>query len=159
MVLGDPEPSLEDRVIALVEIHGADPALWPPTARTADALSLIAQPPVRLSKVMADEAALDGLLADVRRPEPSPELVASLMADAPKPKSSAFWAQIKERLRRSPVLAPVGGAAASLVFGLLLGVLSPYGGSTGDDADTDAMIYAALGIDDFSGAFEESGFE
>jgi len=116
------------RFEALAQAYGADLRRWPPAERASADDFVIADPQAARAALAAAEP-LDDLLHASRNPVPSPELRASVLAGAPKPRRAAprfgFW---------------LSGAslAAAGVAGVMVGV-SMAGGMVAD-ARVDAML-------------------
>ncbi len=137
----------DDRILELIEAYGADPAAFPETEREA-AARRIAEAPGLFAKALEDARRLDQFLDLVPEAEVSVSLRGSLLASAPKSKTTA---RPENSLRRFlPGWLPAG-AVASLVMGIVIGVnvslpSAVTSAQTTDEAD--AVMYAALGFGD-----------
>jgi anti-sigma factor RsiW len=130
----------EDRVSALIAAFGADPARWPEDERAAACAMLASSE--RLRAELAGAAMLDDRL-DALRDDPFVSL--------PDERLAAMAARIEDRQlenrervrmppkRRSLGLLPSewGSLAAACVFGVVLGLSTPFGASD----DTDQWLY------------------
>lgn len=125
-----------ERFEALAEAYGGDPARWPATERDA-AAALMADRPAWAQAVLAEAAALDGLLSALPAPRAPAELVARIVRGAPAPRRP--W-------RRWFVPAAMGaGLAAATAAGVLVGVqlgaadVAPSGDAMVAGADDEAF--------------------
>ena len=108
-----------ERVLQLIEAFGAEPGGWPEDERAA-ASSLIEAEPDVFAEALSEARALDAFLLSEALPEPSDELVAT-------------------------ILAPAGAALATLMMGKVGGYAYASGNLGYDQAD--AVYYAAFSVD------------
>jgi hypothetical protein len=117
-------PQDHDRLAAVLDAYGADPARWPAADRARFAQAIAGAPPAG----MGEARALDALLSAAASPEPPAGAMDRLMARAAAPPAAVSG----EPLRMSPrparpqaprlKLAPVWTAlAASLLLGFWAG--------------------------------------
>ena len=154
-----------DRVMALLDAYGADPARWPDAERDA-AMAMINADPA-LAARRDEAAALDGLLMQAETPQPSADLARRILESAaghgeaisaPAPQhgdrrgyldwlrqaSQQLWQQLWPQ---GPAWQPALGLAASLAVGIWVGTTGavPVTGITGTEYET-----ASLATDDAS---------
>lgn len=104
------------RFDVLLDAYGADPERWPEAERAAAMALLQRDPEARALRAQA--ARLDGLLALAEPVEPSPALVARILAAAPAPADAkrrplSFLRPRPARVwRYAAALAPLAAAAA-----------------------------------------------
>lgn len=107
-----------DRLAALAEAYGADPARWPAAER--EAAQGLAQGGGTLGRSLEEAGRIDRLL-DAAPPPPtaSAALTGRIMAAAPQPRGARI------RLALGVVLRPVTGLAVAAMLGVLVGALAP----------------------------------
>lgn len=135
-----------ERALELIEAFGAEPGGWPDEER--DAVSaLIEAEPDTFAKALSEARALDQLLLSEASPEPSAELAATILANAPvaAPTRNSIFDGLSSVLFPRGVRWPAGAAFASLMMGLVGGYAYASGGVGYDQAD--AVYYAAFGVD------------
>ncbi|MEM0984618.1 MAG: hypothetical protein AAGJ32_00080 [Pseudomonadota bacterium] len=147
----------DDRIIALVEAYGAEPAAWPEADRHAGNLARLADPSPALLRAIDQSGHLDDLLDTLDQPLPANDLAQRIMAHAPsKPWRRRLASSIVEP---SPWLS-VSGALASLMVGLIIGVnTTSSAGAEYQTTEEDVLIYGALGLDDDFAAFSPADDE
>lgn len=120
----------------IVEAYGAAPQRWPEAER-AWALALLAGSAE--ARAFRDEAAaLDALLDRVEATEPSPELIADVLAAA-SPSAWRGWGSLLWPF--GPLWQPVTGLALAAVFGVMLGAAFPGSMETAElVAEIDSLI-------------------
>lgn len=140
----------EERLLALIEAHGADPAAWP-EAEWRAAAPFLSDPSPALREALAAAAPLDRALAALERPAPPAGLVERILETAPRRGSGAMpvW---RRRWFPLPVW-PTGGALASLAAGLMIGFASAPAAASPEPGE--AALYVALGLDGFGEALLE----
>ncbi len=101
-----------DRVKAILDAYGADPARWPEAERAEmkRAVSGLAE----FAALRDEQARLDRLLEQDRPPTDTAALEARILAGAPRPAASVSRSRVRGRI-------PAFAAAASLLTGSLLG--------------------------------------
>jgi anti-sigma-K factor RskA len=108
------------RLGQILGAYGADPARWPAEER-AGALRLLADSAE--AATMRDNAqALDSLLDEAPGLEPTPELMAEILA---RPDRSRRLALLEALWPFGPIWRPALGMAAAVVLGVTVGALTP----------------------------------
>ncbi len=107
-----------ERVKALIDAYGGDPARWPDDEREAS-LALVAEDG-DLARAADEAGALDLTLDAVPAPAPSPALRASLKEIPETGSSLLTW--ITDSLG---IWRPVAGLATAAVLGIVLGITVP----------------------------------
>ena len=105
------------RLREILDAFGAEPRRWP-TAERAAVEALIANSPEAAS-LHEDAAALDMLMDLSAPPDPSPELMARILAD----RESAGWRAALWPF--GPVWQPVSAMAFAAVLGIAIGAAAP----------------------------------
>lgn len=125
--------------MALIDAYGARADRWPAAERARAHACLARSAAARSAR--AEAARLDALLDQAPKLKPSPAVIESTLADAPKPAGFGRTAEghLKPPGRRVP-LWPSVAMAASAAFGILVGVTTtplqgPDGGQLGLSAD------------------------
>lgn len=109
-----------ERLAEILDAYGADPKRWPEAERpAAEALLASSQDAARLH---ADALALDTLLDLSRAPEPSPELMASILAGAEKRGLGAWLADFWPF---GPAWQPASAFALAVILGIAAGAGVP----------------------------------
>lgn len=136
---GDTDMSAE-RLAALAEAYGGDPARWPADAR--EAARRLAAADADAGRMLAEAARLDALLdAAPDPPLASAALAGRVLAAAPKPKGARL------RLVLGALWRPVTGLAVATALGVMVGALmpAPVGiGASAADTGTDTEITALI---------------
>lgn len=135
-----------ERVLQLIEAFGAEPGGWPEDERAA-ASSLIEAEPDVFAEALSEARALDAFLLSEALPEPSDELVATILASAPVAAAArkGVFGGLSSVLFPRGVRWPAGAALASLMMGLVGGYAYASGNLGYDQAD--AVYYAAFSVD------------
>jgi len=115
-----------DRLRAIVDAYGADPARWPPAERAAGE-ALLADS-AAAQALVAEAADLDATLDAVPAPQPTAALRTAILAAAPGRAAPSLLAQLRDGWR--DLFGELGGwrmggavLAASLVLGIVSGGL------------------------------------
>jgi len=120
----------------IVEAYGAAPQRWPKAER-AWALSLL-EGSAEARAFREQAAALDALLDRAQATEPSPELIADILAAA-SPSAWRSWGSLLWPF--GPLWQPVTGLALAAVFGIMLGAAFPGAMETAElVAEIDSLI-------------------
>jgi hypothetical protein len=126
-----------DRLRAIVDAYGADPARWPVAERAAGEALLAGSAGARA--LVAAAADLDAALDSVPALQPTPAMRAAVLAAAPRPPAPSLRARLNEGWRE--FVAELGGwrlagsvLAASLVLGIVSGGLLSEGLSSSETA-------------------------
>ncbi len=109
-----------DRLRRLLEAYGAEPARWPEAERQA-ALTLLATHSNAV-RLRAEAAELDAWLDEAAVPQPSPELMADVLAAA-SPSPWRRWAAALWPF--GPIWRPASALALACALGILAGSLVP----------------------------------
>jgi anti-sigma-K factor RskA len=133
-----------DRLRAIVDAYGADPARWPAAERTAGEALLAGSAAARA--LVAEAADLDAALDAVPALQPTPAMRTAILAAAPRRAASSLLAQLREGWRE--LFAELGGwrmaggvLAASLVLGIVSGGLLSEGLSAETSPDLLQLAY------------------
>jgi hypothetical protein len=127
-----------NRLQAILDAYGANPDHWPAAERNA--ARRLADTSPTAQAMMADAAALDQLLDAAPLAEPSPELLADILAAA-TPATRHRWAALLWPF--GPVWKPASALAMAGLLGLFLGAITPLPGATGSSVvydDLDALL-------------------
>ncbi len=109
-----------ERFGQLLESYGADPRRWPEAEREGAQALLVSSP--EAARMRERAAALDGLLGQASSLEPSPELVARILAAASPP----GWRRLtREFWPFGPLWRPLSALAASALLGVAVGIAVP----------------------------------
>lgn len=140
------EKMTRERVLELIEAFGAEPGGWPEEERAA-ASALIEAEPNAFAEALSEARALDAVLLSEAMPEPSGDLAAAILADAPVAASErkSVLGRLSSVVFPRGVRWPAGAALASLVMGLVGGYAYAAGDVGYDQADE--VYYAAFGVD------------
>lgn len=108
----------EERLAALAEAYGADPARWPAAER--ETAQTLAKDDGAFRRSLEEADRIDRLL-DASPPPPaaSAALTGLILAKAPQPRGARI------RLAFGAVLRPVTGLAVAAMLGVLVGALAP----------------------------------
>jgi anti-sigma-K factor RskA len=124
-----------DRLRAIVEAYGADPARWPAAERAAGEALLAGSAAARA--LVAAAADLDAALDSLPALQPTPAMRAAILAAAPRPTAPSLPVRLREGWRE--LFAELGGwrmsgtvLAASLVLGIASGGLLSEGLSSSE---------------------------
>ncbi len=112
-----------DRLRAIIDAYGADPARWPAVERAAGAALLVGSAAARA--LVADAAGLDAALDAVPALQPTPAMRTAVLAAAPRPAAPTFIARLREGWRE--LFGELGGwqtAGGVLAAALVLGIVS-----------------------------------
>lgn len=137
-----------DRVLDLIAAYGAHPGGWPEEERAAAEAVLNANP-AAFADALRDADLIDAMLMDAPQAEPSAELAALIMADAPRaitPQSVGFLSRLKDMIFPQGTRWPASAALASLTMGVVAGYSYAATDVTYDEADT--AYVSAFGFDD-----------
>jgi anti-sigma-K factor RskA len=133
-----------DRLRAIVDAYGADPARWPAAERTAGEALLAGSAAARA--LVAEAADLDAALDAVPALQPTPAMRTAILAAAPRPAASSLLAQLRDGWRE--LFSELGGwrmaggvLAASLVLGIVSGGLLSEGLSAETSPDLLQLAY------------------
>ena len=130
---GRPPPMALDRFRDLLDAYGADPHRWP-TDRRAAAEALVAAS-VEARAARDEAAALDRMLDLAPAPAPSPELMARVLAAAPRgahARRRGWLTRLFAGLDPAGTpFRPAGALAAALILGVLTGFVMGSDGATG----------------------------
>lgn len=123
-----------DRLRAIVEAYGADPARWPAAERAAGEALLAGSPSART--MVAEAARIDAALDSVPALSPTPAIRSAILAAAPRPAALSFVARLREGWRE--LFGELGGwqPAGVLAAALVLGIVS--GGLMSEDVSLEA---------------------
>lgn len=109
-----------ERFARLLDSYGADPERWPAAEREG-ARELFATSS-EAAEMHKRAAALDGLLGQASSLEPSPELVARILAAASPP----GWRRLAQEFWPfGPLWRPLSALAASALLGVAVGIAAP----------------------------------
>lgn len=108
-----------DRLRAILDAYGADPARWPEPEREG-ALRLLARSP-EAAKHRDRARELDALLDRATAYEPAPGLLARVLARPGRRRASLF----EELWPFGPIWRPAFGMAAAMVLGVAVGLVAP----------------------------------
>ena len=139
---GSGTPMTLERLKALLDAYGASPDRWPVDERPgAEALLKDNRDAQALA---ADTRRFDTVLDSAPAATPSPELRARILSAFDRVASQPSVRRLIDRIANivwpgAPLWQPSAALAVSLVAGLLLGVVSPLGGTT-RPATTDLTI-------------------
>lgn len=135
-----------ERALELIEAYGAEPGGWPEDERAA-ASALIESEADVFAGPLEEARALDAVFMGETLPEPSIDLVANILAEAPVavPERQSVLGGLSSVLFPKGVRWPAGAALASLVMGLVGGYA--YAASDVGYDQADAVYYAAFGVD------------
>jgi hypothetical protein len=137
-----------DRVLDLIAAYGAHPGGWPEDERDAAEAVLNANP-AAFADALHDAEVIDAMLMDAPQAEPSSDLVARIMADAPcaaTPKKAGLLTRLKDMIFPQGTRWPASAALASLTMGVVAGYSYAAIDVTYDEADT--AYASAFGFDD-----------
>ncbi len=151
------EPGMTaERIFELIAAYGADGNAWPEAERAA-ARRRLAEAPALFAAALEEARSLDAALGGLSEIDVHASLRDALIASAPKPQQAAGRAG-SGWTRFLPRWVPAG-AVASLAMGLLIGVNVSLPASVATAATTemeaDAVMYAALGFDDYGALMDE----
>ena len=137
-----------ERVLDLIAAYGAEPGGWPEAEREA-AETLLMEQPELFEAALNDARTLDQILEREALPEPSSDLAARILANAPveavKVTARTDWLK---RFLPGHIRLPAGAALASMVLGLVAGY--SYAGSLEFEAYlTGDSVYAFDAEDSF----------
>ena len=125
-----------DRVHELIAAYGADPQAWPSEARV-EGEQWLTRAPDQFATALAAAQLLDQDLARLAVPEPSNDLAAAILAQAPMPRPAAqgLGGRIAAVIFPQGVRWPAGAALASLLMGAFGGYAYAATGIGYDQAD------------------------
>jgi anti-sigma-K factor RskA len=133
-----------DRLRAIVDAYGADPARWPAAERTAGEALLAGSAAARA--LVAEAADLDAALDALPALQPTPAMRRAVLAAAPRPPTPSLLARMREGWR--DFFGELGGwrlaggvLAASLVLGIVSGGLLSEGLSAEASPDLLQLAY------------------
>jgi anti-sigma-K factor RskA len=133
-----------DRLRAIVDAYGADPARWPAAERAAGEALLAGSAEARA--LVAETADLDAALDSLPALQPSPAMRTAVLAAAPRPAAPSLLARLHDGWRE--VFGELGGwrlaggvLAASLVLGIVSGGLLSEGLSSEISPDLLQLAY------------------
>lgn len=140
-----------ERALAVLEIYGADPARWPIAERGG--LVEFVETDAVLSVRLAEEKALDRLLASAPAEPPTFALQTRILAQLPtghiadaQVAPSSFWKQFMNVLwPYGSALVPAGALAISVVLGGTFGVVTVTAASGWTDEQSYEVMAMALG--------------
>jgi hypothetical protein len=115
-----------DRLSTLLDAYGADRTRWPEAER-ASAWALI-EADGKARALFEEARSLDHLLNRASTIEPSPELKATVLADASRPRES--W--IEALWPFGAAWKPASALAAAVLLGIIAGVVLPNPLGSGD---------------------------
>ncbi|MFT6583195.1 MAG: hypothetical protein ACJAU6_003647 [Alphaproteobacteria bacterium] len=131
-----------ERFQAILDAYGANPDQWP--AEERNAAQHLAETSSTAQAMMTDAAALDQFLDAARgaipQAEPSPELLADILAAA-TPAARHRWTALLWPF--GLVWKPASALAMAGLLGLFLGAITPLPGATGSSVvydDLDALL-------------------
>jgi hypothetical protein len=133
------------RLREILDAYGADPARWPAEER-AGALRLLSDS-AEAAAMRDDAQALDSLLNQAPGLEPTPELMAEILA---RPSRSRGRALLEALWPFGPIWRPALGMAAAVVLGVAVGALTPPPFGDGEATQTslsdeiDGLAFASL---------------
>jgi hypothetical protein len=121
-----------ERLLALIAAYGATPRRWPEDER-ASAESFIAAHPAD-ENLLTNERTLDALLDRAESVPVSASLSARILAGfdevAARPSVRRLIARLSQFVwPNAPLWQPSAALAASLIAGVMLGIMSPLGGN------------------------------
>lgn len=112
-----------DRLRAIADAYGADPARWPAAERAAGEALLAGSTAARA--LLADAAGLDAALDAVPALQPTPAMRTAILAAAPRRAAPSLLARLHEGWRE--LFGELGGwrlAGSVLAAALVLGIMS-----------------------------------
>jgi hypothetical protein len=136
-----------DRLRAIVDAYGADPARWPAAERAAGEALVAGSPSARA--LVADAAPLDTALDTLPALRPTPAMRTAVLAAAPRPPAPSFAARLREGWRE--LFGELGGwqtAGGILAAALVLGIVSGRMLSEGMSADASPGLLQLAYLDD-----------
>lgn len=147
------------RVLQLLETYGAWPMAWPEEEREAAEAHLAAHPE-RFADALAEARLLDAAFEAEPMPERDASLAARILADAPQSRAArdSLGARLSRLLMPNGRRWPAGAALASLGMGLFAGYTASASSvpATGYETEAEAVVYAALGYDQYDTYLEEA---
>ena len=146
------------RVLQLLETYGAWPMAWPEEEREAAEAHLAAHTE-RFADALAEAQLLDAAFEAEPMPEPYPSLAARILADAPQPRTArdSLGARLSRILMPNGQRWPAGAALASLGMGLFAGYTASASSVPATyETEAEAVVYAALGYDQYDTYLEEA---
>lgn len=147
------------RVLQLLETYGAWPMAWPEEEREAAEAHLAAHPE-RFTDALAQARLLDAAFEAEPMPEPDASLAARILAEAPRAQTArtGLGTRLARTLMPNGRRWPAGAALASLGMGLFAGYTASASSvpATGYETEAEAVVYAALGYDQYDTYLEEA---
>lgn len=146
------------RVLDLIHAYGADMNAFPEDERDA-ARALVETTPALFAEALDAARLLDDALLQVPDVTPSDELMARLIASAPKsqPERIDILGRLRDMLLPQGSRWPMAAGLASLAIGALVGLNLPNVGTGGYDSTQGDVIYAALGLTEYT--FDDEAFQ
>lgn len=133
----------EARVKTLIDAYGADPARWPQEER-AEAAALLARLP-ELEAYRNEALLLDTLLETHETALPDAALIERVVAARPRgPRENPLRALIKFLLPDEAAWLPAGALAASMAFGIYVGMSGVFMPAASDTETQAALMSLAL---------------
>lgn len=136
-----------DRLRAIVDAYGADPARWPAAERAAGEALVAGSAAARA--LVAVAAALDAALDTLPALQPTPAMRTAVLAAAPRPPAPSLLAQLHEGWRE--LFGELGGwrlAGGVLAASLALGIVSGGLLSEGLSSETSPDLLQLAFLDD-----------
>jgi hypothetical protein len=139
------------RVLDLIDAYGADMNAFPEDERDA-ARVLVEGSPALFAEALDAARLLDGALLQVPEISPNDDLIARLIASGPKPQPERIniLGRLRDILLPQGSRWPMAAGLASLAIGALVGLNLPNVGTDGYDSTQGDVIYAALGLTEYT---------
>lgn len=139
------------RVLDLIDAYGADMNAFPEDERDA-ARALVEGSPALFAEALDAARLLDAALLQVPEITPSDDLMARLIASGPKPQAERIniLGRLRDILLPQGSRWPMAAGLASLAIGALVGLNLPNVGTDEYDSTQGDVIYAALGLTEYT---------